>query len=241
MKYIKSILTLVISFGLLCMASVTACAREVPDMAKTGSVCVSMTYDGKPVPGGTLTLYQAGEICGDDGNYSFILTGDFLNCGQSLEDISSSVLAAGLAGYAAENDLTGQAVPIGADGKMTVTGLIPGLYLVVQTEAAEGFEAVSPFLVSLPMNDDGTYIYDVDAAPKVSTLIKTPDTSTPTPPAETPAVPTEPSAPAVPADPKLPQTGQLNWPIPVLAMLGLLLFSIGWALRFGKRETPYEA
>jgi hypothetical protein len=34
--------------------------------------------------------------------------------------------------------------------------------------------------------------------------------------------------------PKLPQTGQLNWPIPVLVVLGLAAFSIGWNLRFGR-------
>lgn len=30
--------------------------------------------------------------------------------------------------------------------------------------------------------------------------------------------------------PKLPQTGQLNWPVPVLAGGGVVLFAIGWAL-----------
>lgn len=36
--------------------------------------------------------------------------------------------------------------------------------------------------------------------------------------------------------PKLVQTGQLNWPIPVLAGCGLLLFAVGWALVFLKRK-----
>ena len=37
---------------------------------------------------------------------------------------------------------------------------------------------------------------------------------------------------------ELIDTGQLNWPVPVTAIAGLLLFSIGWAiLNFGKKET----
>lgn len=37
---------------------------------------------------------------------------------------------------------------------------------------------------------------------------------------------------------RLVDTGQLNWPVPVLAIAGLLVFSIGWAmLNFGKKET----
>ena len=36
---------------------------------------------------------------------------------------------------------------------------------------------------------------------------------------------------------ELVDTGQLNWPVPVFAISGLLLFSIGWAmLNFGKKE-----
>ncbi len=37
---------------------------------------------------------------------------------------------------------------------------------------------------------------------------------------------------------KLAQTGQLNWPVPVLAITGLLIFSTGWAImNLGKKET----
>jgi hypothetical protein len=38
------------------------------------------------------------------------------------------------------------------------------------------------------------------------------------------------------AQPKLPQTGQLNWPIPVLVVLGLGAFTASWILRFGKSK-----
>ena len=41
-----------------------------------------------------------------------------------------------------------------------------------------------------------------------------------------------------PEEDKLVQTGQLNWPVPVFATLGLLLFGIGWAmLNINRRET----
>ncbi len=37
---------------------------------------------------------------------------------------------------------------------------------------------------------------------------------------------------------KLVQTGQLNWPVPVCAIAGILIFSIGWAvLNFGRKES----
>ena len=51
---------------------------------------------------------------------------------------------------------------------------------------------------------------------------------------------TEETIPTQPEDSndKLVQTGQLNWPVPVCVILGLIFFSIGWAmLNFGKKEN----
>lgn len=59
----------------------------------------------------------------------------------------------------------------------------------------------------------------------------TPDTpDTPDTP-KTPGTPESPTPPN-PGEPPLIQTGQLNWPIPVLAGAGILLFAIGWFLVF---------
>lgn len=69
------------------------------------------------------------------------------------------------------------------------------------------------------MNEDGHYIYEVNAEGKFQLQQKP-----------------EPTEPTKPADSTLPQTGQLNWPIPVLVVLGLAMFSVGWALRCRKKE-----
>lgn len=41
-------------------------------------------------------------------------------------------------------------------------------------------------------------------------------------------------------DPKLPQTGQLNWPIPAITIAGLVLFVTGWILCFGRKRERNE-
>lgn len=64
----------------------------------------------------------------------------------------------------------------------------------------------------------------------------TPDTpNTPNTP-NTPDTPDTPDTPNTPDEPKLPQTGQLWWPIPLLAGCGLALFAAGWGLVFLKRK-----
>jgi LPXTG-motif cell wall-anchored protein len=46
-----------------------------------------------------------------------------------------------------------------------------------------------------------------------------------------PTTPQSPSTPSTTTTTKLPQTGQLNWPVPLMAMSGLLLFAFGWWLK----------
>lgn len=48
--------------------------------------------------------------------------------------------------------------------------------------------------------------------------------------------PTTDIPPELPPTTNLPQTGLLQWPIPVMAILGLVLFSLGWWESFGRRE-----
>lgn len=222
MKLHKKVITLLVVVALLCAFSAPVFAHDVPDMTKAGTIQLTMqTANGTTVGGGALTLYRVGEVYEDDGNYSFKLTGSFINCGLSLDDIQSDKLAADLAAYAARQSISGTTQSIANNGTVTFANLELGLYLLVQNTAASGYNKADPFLVSVPMNEDGTYIYEVNATPKVE-VEKAPTPTTPTP--------TKPSTPT------LPQTGQLNWPIPILVVAGLALFCLGWALRFRKKR-----
>ena len=218
MKQRKRIAAVLLAAVLVLALPMRAQAHDVPDLSRKGSVTVTVRMGEAPVSGGSLTLYRVGDIAEDDGNYSFALTEAFAASGVSLDDLSAPELAETLAEYA--ENMSGVTKTIGTDGSAAFTELELGLYLAVQTEAAPGYSKLTPFLVSVPYMEDGAYQYDVDAAVK-GELEKEP-------------TPTEPEKPN---DPTLPATGQLNWPIPVLAALGLLLFAIGWWLAARKKNT----
>ena len=108
----------------------------------------------------------------------------------------------------------------------------PGLYLLVQTQACPGFQKLKPILVSVPMYnpEKDSYDYQVDATVKPAVKRETEPSPTPTPTAS--------PSPTPKPGPKLPQTGQLNWPVPVLACGGVIFLLLGlWLLGSDRRRS----
>lgn len=225
MKYMKRIAALLLAGCLICALSVTVYAHETPDESRVGTVTVDLIYDGKAVKGGTLTAYRVGQVQEDKGDYSFVKTAAMEALPGDYEDIGSPKLAEDVAAFVREHGVPAYKTAENAEGKALFTDMELGLYLIVQTRSSDGYEPLKPFLVSVPFNEGGHYEYDVTAEGKLQLHQLPPPSPSPTP---------------APAEPKLPQTGQLNWPIPVLAVLGLVLFAAGWSLRFGMKKDGYE-
>lgn len=218
----RRIVTLVLTVLVLFSLSLTVHAHDVPQARDDCSIEVIVRYNGKDISGGTLTAIKIGYVDEEDGNYFFSqeLTG------VKLEDITSSEAPEIQKEFYENNkdhyDFYVQTQSI-KDGKAAFSGLSTGLYLIVQNKAATGYSKMKPFLVSVPYMEDGAYQYHVTATIK-SELERAP-------------VKTKPSKPS---DPSLPQTGQVNWPIPLMVTGGLALFITGWALCFGKKRDRYE-
>ena len=219
-KYHKAIAATLTALVLLAVLPIISCAHDVPDLDRYGSISLSLVYNNVAVTGGTFKLWRVGDVKENDGNYSFEKADVISEYSGTLDNISSPALAENLAKYVHENDIASAASGNNSTGTIVFRALLPGLYLIQQTEASSGYQSVSPFLVSIPQNEDGTYIYDVSASPKVGTMI--------------------PTQPTLPDGSKLPQTGQLNWPVPVLAIAGMVIFLIGWAIHRTKKDENAE-
>jgi len=220
----KRILVFLMTLSLLYAVPLTAYAHDVPQDRNDCSIEVIVRFDGENVDGGTLTTIKVGYVDSDDGNYFFrqVITDE------KLEDIASPAASRSQKAFY-ENfrdrfpfETQTQSV---RNGKATFRGLSTGLYLIIQEEAAEGFSELGAFLVSVPYMEDGEYNYHVTAAIK-SEQEREPEATEP--------------PPTKPDDSKLPQTGQLNWPIPMLLAAGLAFLTVGWVLIFGKKREQHE-
>lgn len=139
-------------FLLLCLCG-TVCAAEI-----YGSITVTAPA------GGNVTLYQAALWNGT----AYTPCPGFESWEFGLGDLQSPDFAADLAAFILEAKIPGVTLEIGPGGTVTFKDLEPGLYLLVQSQAAPGFSAFSPFFVGIPQEIGNTTIYDVSASPKVT-------------------------------------------------------------------------
>ncbi len=132
--------------------------------------------------------------------------------------------AKALAYYCEKNSLYTDKQTTDTKGELTFDGLEIGLYLVSRTMVDPQNEdfITDPLLVFVPQYVNGEMVYDVVSRPKFSYL--------------SPVQPDDPDSPERPSDTILPQTGQLMWPITVLAVVGCFLI-LGGSTLLRKRET----
>ena len=203
----------VLLLALLLVASLcfTVSAHDVPVERDDCTIEIRIRYNGENVDGGTLTVIKVGYVDEEDGNYFFSRVGD----DALLEDVASADAVAALKKYYADNKGSISFETQTADAKEGIcqfSGLSTGLYLVIQETPVPGFSALNASLVSVPQLVDGVYEYNISVA--IKSELKREDPTDPTP-----------TAPTVP---DLPQTGQLNWPIVVMSVVGMLMFLLGW-------------
>lgn len=219
-------ISLLLALVCVCALTVNASASHpVPDLSRNGSLTFVMDLDGKLLDGGKLNLYRVGDITEEDGNYGFQVIEQLQGADVSLEDVSDPVAAEQLLTIAKVMELEKLSAPI-TQGKAVFTDLPVGLYVVWQdgADATKGYGPIQPFLISIPKFQNDTYVTDVVADPKVPLETAPPETTAP---------PTEP-------DEDLPQTGQLNWPVPVMAVSGAALILAGLILCTSRKRTGDE-
>ena len=187
------------------------------DPETKGSISVSMKA------GGDLNLFKVADVIPDKG-YAFELTSEFSGIentstvketinDQKKLNASNAEIAKNMAKYASDKSVKAAAtLKASEDSVLKFSDLTAGLYLITQTNAAEGYSVMDPFLISIPGSASSQDPYNVNASPKMELKKE----STPPPKDDTP-----------PTGSRLPQTGQLWWPVAVLLAAGVLMLAAG--------------
>lgn len=285
----------IIAFGLaawvLLVCPVAASAQEF-NGNRTGSISMTLlTSDKKPIVGAEFEICYVADVgINTDKKLNYAYTEIFENCDIPLTDPQ---LAVKLSTYIEKNKISGEKMKTDTQGNAQWKDLTLGLYLVRQTGAVADYSTCSPFLVTVPIQNDAGFTYDVNASPKTDivrqvsvsikkvwntdkatkipnsvtvqllrdgTLVKTasldsgnnwqityedmPESDAYTvreidvPEGFTATISQEGHDFVITNTAYLAQTGQLIWPIPVLAMAGLILLATGFVIlrKTGKKN-----
>ena len=117
----------------------------------SGYIRLKMSYNGKPVSGGTVTLYD-------------------------VSDSHVGIDAAEMAAHIKESGIHGIEKEVNGAGEVLFDDLEVGQYLMVQEKAAPGYYPIKPFLIHLKTAAGGTMVNSVDASPKMEPEGKLPQT-----------------------------------------------------------------
>ncbi len=277
---------------LITCGPVTAFASgNTVDFSRTCVISVTLKTEGAAVSGAELTAYRVADAESKNSNLTFTYTEAFADFGGAPEELQSAKDSEHLADYAKKNGISGTKAVTDSSGCAVFEDLPLGLYLVAQTKSAEGFSDCSPFLVSLPTEENGAWVYETDATPKtdveqlVDLTVKKVWNDGNDPSSRPDSVTVNLYKDSVLADtvilnsennwsytwqalpksdgysveeesvsgyaasysrsgyiftvtntPSLVNTGQLNWPIPVLAVCGLVLLLAGGFLLWRKKD-----
>ncbi len=169
------------------------------------------------------TKFYLYKVASMDSQTQFTLTDDFAGSNATVNGLTSSQytsLAVTLSDYVTENSVkVAQTVTTNSSGSAKFASTMkPGMYLLVCKDAAIGSKTYTVeqiIIVPTYTSKSTSWTYDVTAKVKATsdTVTTTATTTTTTTTTTT--------------NKKLPQTGQLWWPVPVLAAIGIAIFAIG--------------
>ena len=151
---------------LVCMGIFGTRAVHAQETGRIEILCKGTLMHQKEVvfEGAKFALYQVGNSTEN----GWELTDEFRRAQVVLNDSSASGQrenAELLWKYAKEQKLKGVNRETDKNGKLVFSNLKEGLYLIGQTErysAEEGFFAVAPFLVAVPVLEQGMPVYEIE-------------------------------------------------------------------------------
>lgn len=165
----RKIITFCIVILMLFACSYTAFATEF-DQSANGSISITLTEkkQNEPIVAAELSVYRIATVVMDDvGNLIYDYTNDFKQFDTEIDDAD---LAVKLDAFIAQNSLPCTKITTNSEGKAFCDKLPLGLYFIKQTGNVEGFAPCTPFVVTLPNEKNGEYIYDVEATPKTEVI-----------------------------------------------------------------------
>jgi hypothetical protein len=243
MKEIKKVIVLLLCLPLLLAMPVKAESENL-DVNTKGSITISIPEElqEKDV---SFSLYYIAGIVRESGEYVYEPAQAFSSGFRISEDtLETESFRAYVADYIEKNDVlpTTTSGLISGKESFSFQDLSVGVYYVAETQLEkDGSYEMSPFVVSVPLLNDGVYVYDVNASSKYqfNKIVQ----NDPKEPSVSPALPqtqltttqqttTTQQQAKTPSKPTIPFSGTYMYLFPIFCAAGLFLLVVGVYLCF---------
>lgn len=173
MKCKRLLCALLVCLMAMSVLPLAAFAQGPIDVDASCSLTIDYHYEDLPIPGATFQIYYFAAV---DAATNFTLTEQFRKYPVRLDDNSAeswTQLALTMKGYVqVDNVAPDYTRQTDETGRITLTGLKTGLYLVVGAKRTVGeyTYTAAPFIAAVPArnNENNTWDYDVTVVPKLS-------------------------------------------------------------------------
>lgn len=166
MKKIKGI---ILMFVMLFMSSVSVYAENnIVDFSRKGTIDITLSEEEDiKVSGAEITIYKVADAGVNNSNLEFVYDDTLSTC---KEDLGKGNITNEVVTCVTSSDLVSYSGVTDEEGRVHFDNLDLGLYLVSQTNQVEGYSKVSPFTVMIPQVQDNSWIYEIEATPKVDII-----------------------------------------------------------------------
>lgn len=186
--------------------------------AQTGTINFkAIDSDGYEVNNLEVAVYQVAKF--EDSK--FIATDEFNMF--DIENLSNENIVS-MQEYASENLEYSLTKTTNDKGEFTLNNIEAGKYLLVQN-SREDYCTMQTMFVSVPEITNTEINYEITVKPKIAVIDAYGGWEE------------DVIEPATTPKSELPNTGVLNWPIPVLAITGIILFCLLWIIFYSKKKV----
>lgn len=167
-KYL--IITLLLLF--VSSLSVSANTNNIVDFSKKGFVSITLKESSEeiPVENAELSIFKIATVTDKNNNLFFEYIEELKNCQADLTNLENTKLTDEILKCIKDKEINSIKEITNEEGNAIFTDLDLGLYLVMQTNAVNGYSKIDPFLITIPKEQEGIWTYDIEAEPKVDII-----------------------------------------------------------------------
>lgn len=142
---------------------------ETPDLSKTGTVTMTLKSGETVVPNVPFSVYLIARAKMTNSGLDFVYEKAYAGYKKDASDLTHKADSVALGEYIDSHTLGKTAIAYGKtdkNGKLTLSNLPLGVYIIKQTGTVDGYSKSVPVLAALPTVENNKWVYSISANPK---------------------------------------------------------------------------